>query len=127
MLAERYSHSAEQLDMVFWHILTRLSYYRELHMKSQQLLEVRARRGAQGEGRKREGGRGVGQGCLTTDLVMPPPQCTRARVCLCAGMCASLQLCARCGAGLLHVLHAMRASKLANQPCACSHTQRLHV
>lgn len=41
MLAERYGHDAGALDMVFWHILTRLSYYRELHMKSQQMMEVR--------------------------------------------------------------------------------------
>ena len=27
---------------VLWHILTCLSYYRELHMKSKQLMEVRA-------------------------------------------------------------------------------------
>jgi hypothetical protein len=40
MLAERYGHDASALDMVFWHILTRLSYYRELHMKAQLLLEV---------------------------------------------------------------------------------------
>jgi hypothetical protein len=42
LLAERYGHDVGALDMVFWHILTRLSYYRELHMKSKQLMEVRA-------------------------------------------------------------------------------------
>eukprot|EP00798_Chlamydomonas_sp_ICE-L_P025169 gene25169-10799_t len=35
-LSERYGHDATALDQVFWHILTRLSYYRELHVRSQQ-------------------------------------------------------------------------------------------
>ncbi len=39
-LAERYHHDPQALDQVFWHILTRLSYYRELHVKLQQLADV---------------------------------------------------------------------------------------
>eukprot|EP00798_Chlamydomonas_sp_ICE-L_P023659 gene23659-9190_t len=35
-LADRYGHDVMALDQVFWHILTRLSYYRELHVRSQQ-------------------------------------------------------------------------------------------
>ena len=42
-LAERHGHDPATLDQVFWHILTRLSYYRELHVRSQQLAEARAR------------------------------------------------------------------------------------
>ncbi|GIL66592.1 hypothetical protein Vafri_20082 [Volvox africanus] len=36
-LGERYGHDLAALDQVFWHILTRLSYYRELHVRSSQL------------------------------------------------------------------------------------------
>jgi hypothetical protein len=39
-LGERYGHDPAGLDLVFWHILTRLSYFRELHMRLQQLVEV---------------------------------------------------------------------------------------
>jgi hypothetical protein len=34
-LADKHQHDFAALDQVFWHILTRLSYYRELHVRSQ--------------------------------------------------------------------------------------------
>lgn len=36
-LAELHHHDFHSLDQVFWHILTRLSYYRELHVRSQAM------------------------------------------------------------------------------------------
>lgn len=39
-LAERHGHDTAVLDQVFWHILHRLSFYRELHVKSQQMVDV---------------------------------------------------------------------------------------
>ena len=39
-LSEKHQHDFGSLDQVFWHILTRLSYYRELHVRSQAPLDT---------------------------------------------------------------------------------------
>ena len=42
-LAEKHGHDVTSLDQVFWHIVTRLSYFRELHIRSQSSGDVRKR------------------------------------------------------------------------------------
>jgi hypothetical protein len=41
-LSEVHGHDFGSLDQVFWHILTRLSYYRELHVRAQSAAEEAA-------------------------------------------------------------------------------------
>lgn len=39
VLAQQYGHDYKSLDQVFWHILTKLAYYRELSLRVDQITQ----------------------------------------------------------------------------------------